>query len=360
MGPKATAKGNSSFNLDDWKPTDEELQAARELIRKSDDKAKRSKTACMVAFLSKHDEATAAKVSGLRGPERQEYTAKYLAYMLRKKTGTLHATQAHTSSTISNHDFYFWSKFELYKNVGPKKADHWIQSGKMERHADRLTGVIDDDDLCEWKVPVAWLRETERSDDRLALQGDQQASKADVENFHSMQIHKQAPATEADQDQAAEEQPQAEKPQDEGKKASDDEPLQTRVKKEKTQDQSQADPDHEMKQKVIQFLAAPADTLAQLQAYELEASQIIPAAKSNPLFANFVASMQKHMDQLKRMNRGVMAMVSGAKDLDECKLPTLVRMLELLKDRHCTLLDFAILNGIWSPSQKRKGGKKAR
>ena len=147
MAPKELQK----FNLDKWAPTEAELQEAKALLQAQDPKKKRSSMASMVAFVGKGDPECANKVAELRGEARQDYCARYLAYMTKKKAGTLTTTSSHSTQSVRNTDYFFWSRFEMEKEVGSSKADHWISSGQLTVVGDRITGSLDPE-LCEYKV----------------------------------------------------------------------------------------------------------------------------------------------------------------------------------------------------------------
>ena len=106
MAPKK-ADGGDGFSLDKWIPTEEELQSARTILKAQDAAKKRSATACMVAFINKGDPVLANKLKGIKGSDRQEYVARYFAYMTRKKSGTLATTSSHSSESDSTTDYHF-------------------------------------------------------------------------------------------------------------------------------------------------------------------------------------------------------------------------------------------------------------
>ena len=364
---------DQKVNLDTWKPSQEELKAARELLLQQDDKKRKSSTACMVAWVNKNDEKVAEKVAGLRGEARAEYTAKYMAYMTRKKNGTLTAESSHTSTTATVKDFHFWCKHQIIKEVGEVKAQHWIDSNLLAKFPDRITGATSED-LCEYKVPVAWLQEREQSDDRLGLQGSREATKDDVENIKSFQLHAQLAPQQIKEDEAplvpatchtksdeeplvtAEHGPKKVFIKKEPGLQSEPQPKQQESAEDKAKNKAVVDM---AKSKITSFLAAPAEALKILQHMELEANMIIPLAKTNDLMGNFCEQLVKHLDQVKKMVRGVASIVQG-NQLEGGKCAQLVRLLDILQERHETLRGFAITNGIWAPEQARKSERRKR
>ena len=79
--------------------------------------------------------------------------------------------------------------------MGSVKAAHWIDNKLLEKYGDRLSGDMSDE-LCEYKVPVAWLRSRESSTDSLKIESEQQATKEDVHNLRSLQLKAPALPTE--------------------------------------------------------------------------------------------------------------------------------------------------------------------
>ena len=368
MAPKKQdTKESGKFSLENWKPTPEELAEARALLEKQDEKKRRSSTACMVAFVTKTDPSLAAKLSGLRGPERQDYVEKYQAMMLKKRAGTFHSSLSHTSSSVATKDFHFWNKHKMTHEVGEPTANHWIASGLLEKFGDRITGNMSDD-LCEYKVPVQWLREREQSDHNLDLKSEQQATKADIENLKSLQVHIRPAGPEIKPaevgEKGEEKEKEGEKKEESGEKEKEhakdiEEPKPTFIKKEPgtgTEEKKEPTAD-EIKKRVCAFVIAPAESLKLLQAYECEAAMIIPIARANELMSSFCEQLVKHLEQIKKMSRGVSAIVGG-KEMEPAKMPNIIKMMDILKSRHLTLVNFAIVNGLWEPA--KHAGKSKR
>ena len=366
MAPKktATAKdGSDKFSLEGWKPTAEDLAEAKKLLDQQDPAKRRSSTACMVSFVAKTEPALAAKLASLRGEDRQAYVVKYQAMMLKKRAGTLHSSLAHTTTSAATTDYHFWNKHKMTKEVGEATANHWIKSGLLEKFGDRITNDMSDD-LCEFKVPVQWLREREQSDNKLSLQGDQVASKADVVNIQSLQIHNRQAVPEAKEGEEKKEGEPAEgEKKKEGENAGGDEKKVEKkadppIKKEPGTEGGDTTAE-EIKKKICAFVLSPAESLKLLQNYECEAAMIIPIARANELMNSFCEQMVKHLDQIKKMSRGVAAVVAG-KEIEQHKLPNIIKMMDILKSRHTTLVNFAIVNGIWEPAKATSGGGRRR
>ena len=264
MAPKKS-DGDKNFSLEKWTPTEEELQAARSILKAQDGAKKRSSTACMVAFVQKGDATLAHKLKDIKGADRQEYVARYLAYMAKKKAGTLTATSAHSSESDTTTDYHFWCKWQLEQAVGSVKAAHWIDNKLVDKYGDRLSGDMSEE-LCEYMVPVAWLRSRESSKDSLKLESEQQATKEDVQNLRSLQLRAPALPTEVGIATGKPEAPEQTQVSKDGVAT----PL---IKQEQceTNKEPQGITVDDKKNKIIKFLAQPTDWLKVLQGIELEA-----------------------------------------------------------------------------------------
>ena len=149
-----------------------------------------------------------------------------------------------------------------------------------------------------------------------------------------------------------------------GGKTDDDElPLaEAKIKVEKEADATKpkgCDTEDEIKKKITAFLAAPEGSLKSVQNMELESTMILPQARPNELFSNYVEAMTKHLEQLKKCSRGLTHVVSG-RELGQGQLPKLIKMMDILTERHGTLRDFAVINHLCNPGSKKVVRKRSR
>ena len=82
----ATRCATSVQALVDFQPTNEELEAARMVLSKLDDKGKKAQMQSMTNFVKKGvaEGADATSILALRGDERLAYLAKYMSYQSTK------------------------------------------------------------------------------------------------------------------------------------------------------------------------------------------------------------------------------------------------------------------------------------
>ena len=78
-----------SVSLVAFTPSPDELQAARTLLKHADSKQKKAKINSMNVFLKTNDNPDNAGIVALPAAKRAEYIAKYMAYQMAKKSGTL-------------------------------------------------------------------------------------------------------------------------------------------------------------------------------------------------------------------------------------------------------------------------------
>ena len=140
MAPKCKPESLALFH-----PTTEEVKAARDILAAGDAKKKRSSMACMVAYVNKHGEADGhAAILSSRGAEREAYLQNYLAFMQRKKCGTLTSSSVHLNATQKMTDYHNWNRHKLTTEVGEATAKAWIESGKLKYDPDRITASVDE------------------------------------------------------------------------------------------------------------------------------------------------------------------------------------------------------------------------
>ena len=73
-------KQQGEVSLLGFKPTPEELAAAREVLARADDKKKRSAMQSMLQFVTNNSCPENDAIKRSRGQERQDYLVRYMAY----------------------------------------------------------------------------------------------------------------------------------------------------------------------------------------------------------------------------------------------------------------------------------------
>jgi hypothetical protein len=135
--------------------TKEEVAEARRVLQSGDDKEKRSKMAAMAQWL-KANEPNGAGINS-RGDDRKKYLEAYLVFQLRqkkaKKTTTVTGSNSHQEKEMSA--WYMWGKEKMHLELGQKKADSWIASGKLKHFPDMVTKLDGEWDR-EYRCPQSW------------------------------------------------------------------------------------------------------------------------------------------------------------------------------------------------------------
>eukprot|EP00959_Pyramimonas_sp_CCMP1952_P099516 2080424-Pyramimonas_sp.AAC.1 len=77
-----------------------------------------------------------------KGEQRQMYLETFLVHQMRTKQGTSTATSSHTVSSSQKKGItWIWISMEkMDSHLGPSKAEHWRESGKLTSRPDSLTG----------------------------------------------------------------------------------------------------------------------------------------------------------------------------------------------------------------------------
>ena len=346
MSPKASA---GKVNLVTWTPTEEELEAAREVLRGAEKASKRrSAMQAMVQFVKQNDEECQALILGARGPDRMEYCVKYMAYMARKKAGVTTVSSSHKSGVAKMKDFHMWSKYQMEQEVGPAKAAGWINSGKLQWFPDSITGC-DDPEVREYKVPVQWLRVLESSENTFQLENTGDTTKEDLANLQKMQLTSEVPPTPEKKDLPAIELPtQGQLPAAEPP-APGQLPINVEV----------VTTEEKMKQSIAEFLADPNVVGDQLSEMEAQANKIYPEGMKNELLKTYCESLLRHIAQVTKLRKGVSEIIRGSR-LTPNKYPILMGTIEKVMARHSKMLEFAIVNGLFVETKRKVSRRRQR
>jgi hypothetical protein len=152
MAPKMKAA-----KLGSVEPTDEELKAARQVLRDASAGDRRSKNASLIHFLKTNPGSGNDAVKEAKGLERDKYLEKFLVLQMRyaKSVRSVTATREISSSHRKMKDLHWWSWESMDLNMGPLKGKHWRDSGKLPTRADMLTNSWEPD-FKEYGVPHDW------------------------------------------------------------------------------------------------------------------------------------------------------------------------------------------------------------
>lgn len=121
---------------------------------------------------------------GERGAKRQEYLEKFLIFQTRQKNAKkqLVSTRETVQGKTTFIDHHWWAMEKMDGEVGPAKAKHWRESGKLFSRPDSLTGSKDPQHI-EYCVPVHWESVSEQDLRTLKLNMESEATEDDVGLF---------------------------------------------------------------------------------------------------------------------------------------------------------------------------------
>ena len=329
------------------KPTAEEMAAARAILSSADPKQKRSIQNSMAAFLKSNIAVDGNQVAlDSRGDVRCEYIEKYLVYQHRKKASVAKTTSESSNVRQTHSDYVHWSFEQMEKEIGAKKAKHWVESNLLKWRPDRVTGNTEIE-FREYMIPIDWTRNTDEDAEKLSIQGEAQASDADFENLKSMRAAASAgtpaaavagaPATSVAGAPAA------------ASVVVKQEPLDAMTLKQQKEKES-AD-------KVQAFLRNPDVICRNLQDMTLEAQKLYARANKAEFGQDFAAKLLKHQTKLKAVVGAVEKVVLGyAPALAE--VPKLLKTVDVLTELHEKVQEYAIKNEISIQPEKRRKTKK--
>ena len=174
------------LSLEEFLPTEEELEAAKKVVAAASGKQKHSKMEAMVGFVKRDvamDAEAKQRVLAARGDARQQYLLKYVAYQTAKGTGTLQSRATHRSCTEAKTRFHYWNEHELRKAKGDDTAEAWMPL--LDYRQDPVSKSTSEK-LRQYIVPVEWVDKSEADEERLSLQGSKAAGKEEIANFESV------------------------------------------------------------------------------------------------------------------------------------------------------------------------------
>ena len=134
-------------------PTEQAVVAARKQISAMSPTELKNKMSSMTNWLKGNPE-DASLVDGARGEKRKMYLAAYLGVVVKEKEAQRKLKLARTITAKRSFErrIYWWSKFEMEKNLGPEKSKAWIDSKNIGWRADPITGS-EDENLREYAIP---------------------------------------------------------------------------------------------------------------------------------------------------------------------------------------------------------------
>ena len=92
-------------------------------------------------FLKRNDAAPGnSDALSSRSDDRRDYLVKLMAMMAKKSESTTVHTQVAEEKTTDRDQEGWFSEFALRKEFGDAKAQLWLDSGKLKKRPDKLTG----------------------------------------------------------------------------------------------------------------------------------------------------------------------------------------------------------------------------
>ena len=166
------------LDLNEFTPTDAEVERAKQVIQAANPKESKSKMAAMVQYVknSGAPEEAKDKILNSRGDERQAYLRKYVAYTVAKGSGRLTSTASHSTEKADRVSVFYWNFFQMKKKVGEPTAAAWSKT--LDWQKDPITN-LDGEDHRQYIVPVKWFESATRDSERLDLGGERKSEKED-------------------------------------------------------------------------------------------------------------------------------------------------------------------------------------
>ena len=174
--------------INTYKPTAEELAAARAILSACDSKKKHSQMQSMSNWLKRNPQGEGnGDASSSRGDQRTDYLCKYMAWQLRKHSGqTMHEEKASETSSHA-HKVEPKTEFQLRKEFGDVMFDYWRKSGKLRAAPNRITGSMEEE-VCEWLVDQHEYVKKHEHQNSTGISSTAESQKEDYENVSGLQL----------------------------------------------------------------------------------------------------------------------------------------------------------------------------
>jgi hypothetical protein len=167
------------LKLSELSPSEEEVRAARDNLKKLTDKEILSRKASLRAYIKQNPDNIGKGDMGA-------LLEKFSIMQARAKDSQkkVKSVDVDSTATRQHRELHWWAQEEMEKNLGEKKATRWRESGLLPSRPDRVTGDAEDP-FKEYGVPKDWEQITEEAlkalriefesvaeaDDLLAIQG---------------------------------------------------------------------------------------------------------------------------------------------------------------------------------------------
>ena len=174
------------LSLETYGPSDEELKAAKKVLKSCDEKALRSKMGSMSAFISKHASDNPGVLLS-RGDARKEFLCKFICHQLKSKTTTKQTSNVEESSHKEEKvaEKVWWSREQIDRELGEIKSKAWRSSGKLATRPDRITGSTEPD-LIEFAIPIDYERMTDEELDKFRVEALGEAGEGHLQMIEGM------------------------------------------------------------------------------------------------------------------------------------------------------------------------------
>ena len=277
----------------------------------------KSRMASMVHFLP--DNPDAAALSS-RGEQRREYLMNFLTHQLRLKDQAKVMEVAQSTSIEQKKivDLHWWSKEKMDIELGPKKAEHWRQSGLLPTKADSVTGSSEDE-FKEWGVPHNWERLTEADMKNLKIESSGQVDQKDMELLRSAETFAETKNEEPE------------------------------IKKEKTELSK-------LEERITKLTENSATFLRRYQDMTLDAKMLLTLSQNqkNIKYATgFLSDLEKHVANLGKATKTLEKVAVG--NIEHADASKLMTDLDKLDASHVEINTWADRFGFKLKPQKRKG-----
>ena len=173
----------ASADLKNLVPTKEEIAEARKILA-TGNKATRSRMQSMRQWMEKNPDS---EVSDSKGQDRRGYLEAFIVHQLRQKDASKRAEHIQSASHQDAREkkFEWLSMKQMIDRHGEVKAKGWMNSAKINKRADPITGS-QEIDSAEWECPrdSSTIRDMELNEFGVKSSGE--ANEADIKLLQDM------------------------------------------------------------------------------------------------------------------------------------------------------------------------------
>ena len=169
-----------------YTPSEQDLERARLILGQCDEKAVKSKMSAMVGFLKRNGEGEGnIDIEASRGETRREYLLRYMTFQIEAGVAATTHTKTADDTTKKNLTKNWSTEFEMRRDYGDRRVEHWFVHKALRSRPDRYTGSTEPEFL-EWQLKEDTFSETQAWSQGTRIEVANNMKEGDLQNVDSL------------------------------------------------------------------------------------------------------------------------------------------------------------------------------